>query len=512
MNSKKQSFWERVLDYPFSVIERIENSSTPFYNFIIMLFSYVMIRNLVENFWTATEIIFSYHVHFILFWIFTTLLFLFIIRIFSKIDVLNCFKVFSTFLFLILIGSVVDLISSGGKPVTMSYIFADNLREAVIRFLSFSGGYEKQFVTFGQKVHIVLILAALYLYVFIKTGKTLKSLLTVIVIYSGLYIIGILPYIFGLFGLSFDHLLYILFYFTGSVLLLCTLFYLSNRKLFMNIFKAISSLMTVHYLLMPFLGAVLAYKKYTLAPEYTPGILVVLSISVVSAFLFSVITKSFADVAAGGISNTEGSPFNRDISMESLKTLSFVALITALAGSLVAGYPVFLLLSAFIALYYLYYMPPVRLKRFPVISKLAISVNSLFLALCGYAVVAPDTNYLLRIFPISFTLFFIIPFTLSANFIDIKNYERDRQCGIRTLPVVMGLKKAKILTGIFFVIAYLFIGLIFPAVMKYCIGLGLLQFFLINRKRYSEEPVFIIYLLSVASFIYLLYSGYLVIL
>jgi 4-hydroxybenzoate polyprenyltransferase len=154
----------------------------------------------------------------------------------------------------------------------------------------------------------------------------------------------------------------------------------------------------------------------------------------------------------------------------------------------------FFFILLFCGNYFLYSMPPLRLKRIPFFSKLFISLNSLILVLLGYATVCGSFTG----FPKLLIAYFLVLFTAAINFIDIKDFEGDRENGIGTLPVLLGLKRAKVVIGMFVMVTYLALILIFkkPYVLVPLGILGSLQFALINRKQYSENLVFAVYLLS----------------
>jgi 4-hydroxybenzoate polyprenyltransferase len=96
--------------------------------------------------------------------------------------------------------------------------------------------------------------------------------------------------------------------------------------------------------------------------------------------------------------------------------------------------------------------------------------------------------------------------TLVINFIDLKDYEGDKKAGIKTLPVICGLKKAKLIIGGFFLISYAILNWVLLDTNLLVPGLifGGLHFYYINKRQYQEKLVFLTYLLSLLLlFIYL---------
>lgn len=140
-------------------------------------------------------------------------------------------------------------------------------------------------------------------------------------------------------------------------------------------------------------------------------------------------------------------------------------------------------------------MPPYRLKRVPLFSKLIIAFNTLACFLMGYLLSGGSLNL-----PFNTVALALLALTATINFIDIKDYEGDKMAGIMTLPTLLGLKWSKRLIGLFFLLSYslsyfvideeLFIV---PSIIT-----GITLYLLINREAYDERPIFIIYLGSTA--------------
>ena len=95
---------------------------------------------------------------------------------------------------------------------------------------------------------------------------------------------------------------------------------------------------------------------------------------------------------------------------------------------------------------------------------------------------------------------------VACNFIDLKDRDVDATVGIKTLPVILGMKHSQRVIGTFFLLSYVLIGTIFNdmRVLFFSIAAGIIQFFLINRKKYKEWPVFLMYLLSLMVVLFIL--------
>src|SRR5205085_9038295 len=99
---------------------------------------------------------------------------------------------------------------------------------------------------------------------------------------------------------------------------------------------------------------------------------------------------------------------------------------------------------------YIYSMPPIRFKRVLLFSKLIIAINSLAMILLGYRLLNGDILF----FPAVIIPLLLIGFTLTANVIDIKDYEGDKIGGIITLPGLLGLYWSKLIIGMAFLVTY----------------------------------------------------------
>jgi 4-hydroxybenzoate polyprenyltransferase len=215
------------------------------------------------------------------------------------------------------------------------------------------------------------------------------------------------------------------------------------------------------------------------------------------AGLFSLATNNLADYEIDKISNKARPLVSQRIKRQDYIRLSWIFLAAALFYASAVNFIVFFIISLFIGNYFLYSMPPLRLKRVPFFSKLFISVNSLALFILGCL-----STGSFRI-PERVIVFFLLYFTPAINFIDIKDYEGDKLNGIKTLPVILGLRKSKFIIGIFFLLSYAAVCSIAPGALVLNLSLlfGLLMFLLINRKNYHEKPVLITYLSSLLIFI-----------
>jgi 4-hydroxybenzoate polyprenyltransferase len=184
------------------------------------------------------------------------------------------------------------------------------------------------------------------------------------------------------------------------------------------------------------------------------------------------------------------------------KQISWIMLVLALATGAMVDIRMGVMVFVFIAAYWLYSMPPWRLKRVPVFSKFLLAFCSLVMVILGYYFVSS-----LVLIPAKAAWFILIGIALVLNFIDIKDYKGDLKEGIKTVPVLLGLKRSKRIVGSLTIAAYLGLGLL---VGNYwftftCLVLGIVQYLLIIRETYKEKWVMLIHLLTLMGLIVYLY-------
>ena len=289
--------------------------------------------------------------------------------------------------------------------------------------------------------------------------------------------------------------------------LLCGVYsYVANPFVFQIILKDIRVLRVIHYELMLLLGVVLALtnSSYTIFSllnfsDRTIINIILCLLSIFFACLFSIVTNNLADVEIDKVCNKNRPLITNEIDVQTYCLLGTLFLVLAIFYAAMVSIVALFFISICIGIYYLYSMPPFRLKRITLFSKLAISINSTLLVLLGYRLVHTGMDG----FPLSLLAIFLLGFTVAANFIDIKDIKGDSAAGIITLPILLGKKPAKILIGSAFWLTYLaFFYLIqndylIPILM---LGGGL-QFYLINKEPYHEWQVLFFHNMSILSLI-----------
>ncbi len=381
------------------------------------------------------------------------------------------------------------------------YIYVTNLSDLLLRYLTYFGDLSMG-VTLGMRVTIFLVLSLCFIYVLIFSSDILKGLAAVLLSYTAIFSSLALPSIlfqFGFFPLRstsyemFTHIFLISIMIFGVVI-----FYIHEDETIVHIIKDIRPYRLLHYELMFVLGSVLAVDVVgdPISSPYDVVRSAVVVIAISLAWLYSVFVNNIEDIDIDLISN-EGRPLiGGDLDERTYKKLSWALLFgTVLYAYTVSEIFLFLLLT-YVASYFIYSALPLRLKRIPFLSKGFISLNSLVLVIAGFWFVTGS----LVSFPIEVAILLLVGFTAVMNFIDIKDHEGDKAVGIKTLPVLLGLKKSKILIGVFFLFTFLGAYFLFnEAVMLIPLSIfGFLELFLVTREDYHEEYVFTTYLVGLA--------------
>jgi 4-hydroxybenzoate polyprenyltransferase len=218
-------------------------------------------------------------------------------------------------------------------------------------------------------------------------------------------------------------------------------------------------------------------------------------ICLIYAAIFAIVTNNIEDLEADRISNPDRPLVKRSIDPKSYFRAGVISLLIALGIAAFTDPRILAGISAISLGYFIYSCRPFRLKRIPFLSKFIIGLNSLVVALAGFALAGgmiPD-------FPLLWAFYILVPLALSANFIDLKDTEGDRATGIKTLPVIFGENRARQLIAVFTCCSYVMAALLLNVLWMYPLVLGTcaVHLWLLFRKPYREKPVFFTYLLAI---------------
>jgi 4-hydroxybenzoate polyprenyltransferase len=227
-------------------------------------------------------------------------------------------------------------------------------------------------------------------------------------------------------------------------------------------------------------------------------------IPIVLAWLGAIMLNDVEDYEIDIITNKDRLLVKNIFSKSQFRNLSLWLFASACIFASAVNWTTLFFTGLLVASSCIYSLPPLRLRGIPVFSKSLIALNSLLLVMLGWLFAGKE---LLR-FPAVITWYFMVFVTLATNLIDIKDYAGDKQAGIKTLPVILGIERAKLVNGLFILSAYSMLGLVF--LDKYILvggtGLGLLQLFLITRRIFREKLLLLINFCGIAALLVYLNS------
>jgi 4-hydroxybenzoate polyprenyltransferase len=490
----------------------LENLPVPLINYFATFASIIVLRNFLEGFSHnyRTNLFFTKlqpgfaageFFHFVLFYIFIAFSLILTLSCLTREKASHVIKVLVPSFILILSVPCVDLLISMGKGHHISYLLPESKHSLFYYYLTFFGSATN--ISFGMRIEIFLALLGTFIYLQVKQKNIFVTLFGLGAIYTEIFFVIITPCIVKYFSALFhidipltphtaiNYFLLFLFPLGASIS------FLANKKVFIAIIKDLRWLRLLHFELMLLLGVALAIKHFDIHFMFN---FIFLSISILFFWLFSVITNNIADQNIDRISNPKRPLITGIIAPKQYTNIAYTVLCCSLLYALAVNTKSFFIICCSLFAYYIYSMPPLRFKRVPLFSKGTISVISLIIVLLGYINVRGN----LEEFPNFFIWFFLLGFTLAANFIDIKDYAGDMANKITTLPVLFGNVLSKIFIGITFILTS--IALYFYLRNLYLLPLslisGILGFYFINQKKYQEWKIFCVYLSTITTLIF----------
>lgn len=504
MNRVRNKFFTRAN----SIIEQLESSRIPYGYVLLTFFFAVTLRNFLETYLNgeiASPDFLSDLAHYYLSYTCLAMALVILFHFAVRVSVEKISRVILPSFLILILPPVTWMLVPSWRNFGIGYMFPNTHPDLILRFLTFFGPTGDSGITQGMRIEIALAIGASFIYFLTKSDNILRSLGFALLTYVVIFIYCALPFACvtlthglgpgdGITLSAMTNFLLFLLLFLGA-----WLFYLHNKTYFTEIFKDIRPLRLLHFEFMFFLGIALsgATHPYPLPPDssgFFHGIFLMAATGF--AWLFAVTTNNIADYEIDVVTNPGRPTVTKAIPAQDYKYFPWLFFALAVIYSRAVDLISLFLILVFMGNYFLYSMPPLRLKRVTFFSKLLISLNSLTLVLLGHLFHSGDFGI-----PLSVIFFFLVCVTATLNFIDIKDYEGDKKAGVKTLPVVLGLETSKKIIGVFFIVSYIAAGVIFsnsPLLAAIAAGLGVVQFFLLNRKPYRDDHVLLVYLLSLS--------------
>lgn len=394
----------------------------------------------------------------------------------------------------------IDLVVSRGEGLNISYLLpgVHDGQSLPLRFLLFFGDSPKSGITAGMRVEIALVCAALYFYARLKGHGVGRAIASALGSYSVIFVYCALPYFlrWACLSVGADYV------YSDALMLRCHLLLTAACGLIValqmkpDLTRAILRdarwMRLLHYELILLLGFRLGHPpglEFSVADRLDTALV---ALALACAWIYSVITNNVADIACDRVSNSSRPSVTGAAPADEYAAAAWIALAAALILAWPVGFAPAFLIAVFVGNYFVYSMPPFRMKRLPVVSKGFIAANCIVAAMAGW-LLAGGTIEDFRRLPLGLAW---IGLTLAINFIDLKDEAGDRVAGIPTLPVLLGMRRSQWIIGLtmFGVFWASWSIVTVPLIRWLALGVGAVEFLLVVRSPYDERPVFAVWL------------------
>jgi chlorophyll synthase len=228
----------------------------------------------------------------------------------------------------------------------------------------------------------------------------------------------------------------------------------------------------------------------------------ILILGITAAWLFTVVQNDLFDQTIDALTNVHRPLVTHLLPVHTYRFYGVLLLgLSFLAVSLVS-FQALLFLLLYCLLATLYSMPPFRLKRFLGIATGMASLAGMTILLLGYTLAHP--THTLQDMPLSILGYLFFAYALALPLKDFKDVAGDTKDGVYTLPVALGVKRAKtVMSALVFL---LFLGSIFimhtPELLLWALIFGSLAFWIVQKSntagRYAYTRLPFIFMILVA--------------
>ncbi len=409
-----------------------------------------------------------------------------VLSFFLKINPQKLSKLLFWSLWAILLPPIVDMIKTGGS-VFWSFYIIGGPKLILMQFISFMSGLPSGIVYFGTKIIFALAIFFSGLLVFVKTKNAIKAFFSALAVYLVLFAMGAAPslisfiyYFFDsskkvseiqpyqviqlfaspapIFGVIFDDLKYAFPYnleflfFPALLFLLAILFFLLDKQKFIACVKNFRLPQLIYHAGLFLAGLGLGgwlYRDNFALNLFSIFAALDLLLCILLAWITSVIVNDLADVQIDNISNPErplpiGAIFEKEY-----VSVGWVLFFLSLFGAILISVKFAALLFIYQLLAFAYSAKPYRLKRFLFVSTFISALASLIIFFIGFTLVSGDQNIQGLSWRVILLLLFCYTFSLPIK--DFKDIAGDKKDGIKTVPVVFGEEKGRLIvaSGIF---------------------------------------------------------------
>lgn len=432
--------------------------------------------------------------------------------------------------FVIWLVPIIDLATGGVGGHTISYLFVSG-KELLLQFVTyFSGGHVHNTATLGIKIEGILGMIFCYTYVYAVTKNIARSVGAAFSFYAFLFLLGSTPSIIALFiphlngtasaivqtlassnivqnnihpAFSATNVALIDLGFNKMMLGISTiaaiiatmlLFFVGARNKFIAMIKNSRPERIFYFFLLFTFGIALAHTKWFTSwidiQTYALAI-----IALICAAMVSICQNDINDETIDLVSNPNRPLVAKNLSRGDMEVASKIFLIFALLSAYASSHYVLFFTCLMMFIYFIYSNPPLRLKRFVIVNSGLVSLACVSAVLEGFFLVSGNKSIVA--FPFGLAVAIVIFHTAVTNIRDIKDYAGDKAAGIKTLPVLLGLKKSKQIIAGAICLFYLLIPWYFhiPFLIIPSIIATILSWYFITEENYKEWRGFATYMI-----------------
>jgi 4-hydroxybenzoate polyprenyltransferase len=427
----------------------------------------------------------------------------------------------------ILLPPLVDMLKTGGE-VFWSFYVIGGPKFLISQYLTFLSDLPSGIVYFGTKVLFMLAVIFSGLVVYLKTKNWWRTIFSSLLVYLVLFVMGAAPslisfgyYFFDktkrvselqpyqivqlfafptpIFGVIFDNLEYSFPYnlqlvlFPFLLMALGCLFFASDRLKFMALVKNFRLPQIIYHAGLFFVGLGLAawiYRSNFSLNLFSIFAAFDLLFCVILAWAASVVPNDLADTQVDSISNPHRPLQQEIISRELYSEIGWVLFFLSIFGALLVNVKFAALLLVYQFLAFTYSAWPYRLKRFIFVASFVSACASLIIFFSGFALVSGDQNIQGLPWRVIFLLLFC--YTVSLPIKDFKDIAGDARDGVRTVPVVFGEEKGRIIVASGFFISFILSVFLLneKRLFWWALLFGSLAFIIMTNKKIHPRKVF----------------------
>lgn len=486
----------------------LENARVPVAYYPLTAVGVINLRTVVEQFTgSVPNRAFDSlaYVHFLLFYLTLSISLILVYHAVTGVDILKVTRVLMVSVVILMLPPILDYALSLGRGYDISYLLPGIHDDLLARYLTFFGNMsviipgevpirKELGITPGIRIETMLVLLESALYFRLRGCRPARIALGVWLVYTVAFCFALPPFFIqwslAALGLpyAFTQRLLAGFFLLWAAVVIPPYLALAAGPQFRFLASRVGYALPCHYLLMFCFGVAAGARARTGGLDGDAYLSLYLALAgTVCAYAFGLAIEALGDAEAGERAAPPG--------------LGAVAIWLAgitLLYAAVAGDAILIFLGLCLSNHFLYAMYPLRLKRLPVLGKLPLAFNSLFLLAAGFTLAADPARRL----PASLIALVLVGGTLAFNAIDLDK-EHDG------LVALWGRVRARLAVGAAVLLTYaaagLIIGRLSMALALYF--LGVLQFFLINRSPYRRGLVFLIYTGTLMLITFHMYSG-----